>query len=281
MPNKKIESDTSAWRRAGLKIKPLELILNIIKSLHQQHGETNAYLTPFELQKIVIPLAGDHAKTADYLEAIMSFRQGKLDVGLFPDCAPGSNDRRMAREFLLFLSLYGFCRIAEGKNNDSTKFFVQSRFFSEISEITSIKGNVSIETIVQEIRDNPVIMDGERRKILSEILARPQQAKFRKQILREFGNKCVLTGEGMNIVLEACHLIPVKHRGNDSVGNGLCLRADIHILFDSKHIRLRPDGGVEYSSAMKDSRIYSRLPTKIEIPSFTSHQAVRWRYDYY
>ncbi len=281
LPNTNIESDVSEWRKAKLEIKPLELILEIIKSLHKTFGETQAYLTPFELQKIIVPLAGDKAKMTDYLEAVKAFRENKLNVNSFPDCAPGANDKRMVREFLLFLSHYGFCQMIKGESNAADKFFLQSAYVSEIAEITTIKDSLTLEKVVEEIRNNPVIIDAERRKIISEISARPEQAKFRKQVLKEYNNKCFLTGENLSLVLQACHIIPVKHKGNDVVENGLCLRADLHILFDGKHIRFNPDGVIQYSEALRKSVSYSKLPNRINFPSFVSTEAIQWRYDYY
>ncbi len=281
LPNTNIESDLTEWRKAKLEIKPLELILEIITSLHKTFGETQAYLTPFELQKIIIPLAGDKAKMQDYLEAIEAFRKNKLNISLFPDCAPRSNDKRMVREFLLFLSYYGFCQMIKGENNSTDKFLLQSDYLNEIDEITTIKKSLTFEKVVEEVRKNQIIIDSERRKILLETYARPEQAKFRKQVLKEFNNKCFLTGEKLSLVLQACHIIPVKHKGSDTIENGLCLRADLHILFDGKHIRFKPDGDIQYSEAIKKSISYSKLPSRVKFPPFISNEAIQWRYEYY
>ena len=83
------------------------------------------------------------------------------------------------------------------------------------------------------------------------------------------------------MVLEACHIIPVESRGNDVYENGFCFRSDIHILYDTKNIRIRPDGYIEYSEAVQQSVSYKNLPTKIKIPDFVSEEALSWRYQYY
>ena len=59
------------------------------------------------------------------------------------------------------------------------------------------------------------------------------------------------------------------------------MRADIHVLFDSKHIRFQPNGIVEYSEAMQQSVSYYRLPQKVKMPNFVSKEVLSWRYDYY
>ncbi len=282
LPNLNIETDISDWENIKLEIKPLELILQVIKLLYDNFGEKEAYISPYELQKIVIPLAGDKAYLEDYIKTIIDFRKNKLDVSKFPDCAPRSNDERMVREFLLFLSHYGFCQIEKGKTNAIDKFFLHTEYVSEVAEIISLKTKkLNLDTVIQDIRENPVILNTERQKVITKIYARPQQAQFRKQVLNKFDNTCILTGEKMNIVLEACYIIPVEHKGSDTFANGLCMRSDIHALFDCKHIRFNPNGYVEYSEALQKSISYAKLPKKIKIPNFVSPEAISWRYDYY
>ena len=280
LPNRYIDSDSAEWRNAGLRIKPLELILEVLSSLNTFASE-ESYLTSFELRTIIIPLAGENAPVSEHVEALRLYRSGRLNIAAFPDCAPRSNDRRMVREFLLFLSYYGFCLRETGRPNDAERFFITQTAIRELGAITSLTGIRSFTDLVTAVRQSPVIAEAERRRILVETLSRPQQTRFRREILSRYNNACLLTGETTGIVLEACHLIPVKHRGTDSVSNGLCLRADLHILFDSKHLRIRPDGRVQHSEVIRNSPIYRRLPQRVRIPDFVSEEALRWRYEYY
>ncbi|MEY4934196.1 MAG: hypothetical protein RIS64_555 [Bacteroidota bacterium] len=284
LPNLAIETDISVsdWQKIGLEIKPLELILTIIKLLYENFGEKQAFLSTFELQKIVIPLAGNKVLIDDYITAISDFRNGSLNLALLPDCAPDANDKRMVRAFLLFLAHYGFLKLIKGSNNLNDQFFMLLDSFSEIQEIMDLPNEIlTIDKVIQDIRENQIILNTERQKVLTKVLSRPQQAQFRKQVLTKFDNTCILTGERMNIVLEACHIIPVEHKGSDSFANGLCMRSDIHVLFDSKHIRFQPNGMVEYSDAIQRSVSYQQLPKNVKIPNFVSKEALSWRYNYY
>ena len=282
LPNRFIETDYSEWITANIEIKPLELILQIINGLYHSAGENQAYLTPFELQKIIIPFAGDNGTLYEYVQAITEYREGKLDLSLYPNCASRSNDERMVREFLLFLSNYGFCNQHKGKTNSQDRYLLDKNYITEIEAIINIPVQQKIfEQVIDEIRNNQVILNTERQKILTKVFSRPQQVQFRKLVLTKYENQCLLTGERMNIVLEACHIIPVEHKGGDTYINGICFRSDIHILYDSKHIRMRPDGILEYSEALQHSKSYSQLPKKINLPSFISKEALNWRYEYY
>ena len=132
LPNRNIETNTQEWRDNNLKIKPLELILRVISCLASFGGKSHAYITTEELIKIVIPLSGTKAPVPDQAGAILAFRQGKLDTSGWEDCARESNDKRMAREFLLFLDNYGFCQRETASPNYKERYYLSNRSVGEI-----------------------------------------------------------------------------------------------------------------------------------------------------
>jgi hypothetical protein len=281
LPNRNIDSNITEWEKAQLEIKPLEVIISILNQLWN-YSEKEAFLTPFELVKIVIPLAGIKADIEEYMRAILAFRNNQLNLANWPDCAPRSNDKRMAREFLLFLANYGFCQIAQQElKNEQQQYFLQPEYANEVKEILELVRENNMDNIVHIVRNTPSIFDSKRNKILTEILVRPQQAKFRKQVLKKYNSTCVITGEQLSPVLQACHIIPVKDNGSDNISNSLCLRADVHILFDLGHIRIKPEGYLKLSDLIKQSVSYSNLPNTIQIPNFVSSKAIHWRWMYY
>ncbi|RKZ58590.1 MAG: hypothetical protein DRR08_16070 [Candidatus Parabeggiatoa sp. nov. 2] len=281
LPNRHIDSNITKWEKAQLEIKPLEVIISILNQL-ADYSEKEAFLTPFELVKIVIPLAGIKADIEEYTTALIAFRNNKLNLANWPDCAPRANDKRMAREFLLFLANYGFCRIAQQElKNEQQQYFLQTDYANEATEILELVSDSNMDNIVHLVRNTPSIFDSERHKVLTEVLARPQQAKFRQQVLKKYNSTCLMTGEQLSPVLQACHIIPVKDKGSDDISNSLCLRADIHILFDLGHIRIKPEGHLRFSETIKQSVSYSDLPNTIQIPDFVSSKAIHWRWMYY
>ncbi|MFL1873628.1 HNH endonuclease [Hansschlegelia beijingensis] len=80
----------------------------------------------------------------------------------------------------------------------------------------------------------------ERVRKLAKVLARPEQAKFRRAVFDMFGARCLVTGCETLIALEAAHVLPVSCGGCDEGWNGIPLRADIHRLFDANIIVLDP-----------------------------------------
>lgn len=67
------------------------------------------------------------------------------------------------------------------------------------------------------------------------------QETFRKGLISRY-KTCIITGTNCNIC-EACHIVPFcESNENDkyNVDNGLLLRADIHVLFDKKMLKINP-----------------------------------------
>ena len=281
LPNRQIENP-EAWDNVGLSIKPLQLVLDILSNIGRNHSSEQAYLTPFELVKIVIPLAGSRATITDYCLALIEARQGKLDISEWPDCAPSSNDRRMAREFLIFLSKYGFLSIGDSlRGNDNEKYFLASISKEEVLELTSINiQNTGAAAVLSMVRETQIPASVERKRVSREILERPFQNIFRKNILIAYEKRCIITGVNIDNVLEAAHIIDVKYNGSDRVENGLCLRSDIHQLFDSGNLKIRPNGDIILSPTASTPNNYASLPQRVRLPDFVNKDHLEWRFKY-
>jgi hypothetical protein len=283
LPNKRITTDTLEWDRADLKIKPLELILNILVQIADKADQMEAFITPLELEKIIIPLAGAKALLGDYAEAIIQHRKKLIDISLWPNCTPSANDGRMAREFLLFLANYGFCkRESTGFSNKDERYSLSNINKDEILDLYELQiDQTSLDKVVREIRVTEIPSCVERKRVSREILERPFQNAFRKNILNHFNSTCIVTGVTLSNVLEAAHIKPVKYSGSDSYKNGLCLRSDIHQLFDSNNLRIFPSGDLILSESASTKNNYANLPSNIQIPDFVDKACLDWRIKYY
>ena len=272
------------WRRAGLEIRPLALILEILSSLSSdQEGKRTAFITPRELIHLIIPLAGVKASPSIIAEAIAAHRSGNLDVSSWPDCAPAANDHRLATEFLLFLANFGLCRKSAGPNGLDDKYHSDDGFSASALESVGssiFSSGVDTDQLVQDVRHSSLPSLIDRQRSLTSVLARPGQTRFRDTVLKAYSSQCLLSGETIEEVLEAAHIVPVEHRGADTEDNGLCLRVDVHRLFDSGSIRMAPNGHITYSDAVRSSRNYRVLPTRIVLPSFVNAANLAWRYRY-
>lgn len=277
--------EVAKWRAANLEIRPLALILAIIDELKRNHGGVKeAFIRPRELIRVVIPLAGMGASAGEIASLVIQFRRGSLDVSSWPDCTPESNDKRLAREFLLFLENFGLCRKVEGSSRLDDRYYADEAFDADaVNSLTTdsiFEGDTQANAVVDAIRHSSLPSIIERQRTTTTVLSRTGQPRFRKQVLNVSGGQCLITGERIAEVLEAAHIIPVNSGGTDDSDNGICLRVDIHRLFDSGNIRLRPSGELQFSDAIRASGNYNTLPARIGIPAFVRMANIEWRDKY-
>ena len=81
-------------------------------------------------------------------------------------------------------------------------------------------------------------------------------------------------------VLEAAHIKPYKYNGEDTVANGFPMRMDVHLLFDTGHLRISEAGEVQLSTRARMD-YGATIPPLIHLPEFTSRVFLRWRWENY
>lgn len=279
LPNAQIQSTSEClqWESHSLVLYPLRILLSVIYELHK-HGE--GFLTTEELTKIIIPLSGAHATIDDYVNFIRWYRAGEISISDWPNCCEAANDFRIAREFLLFLSNYGYVNLVEGRTREDEQYYFNSLIESEIAEILNTPiTDASLQGVLEQIRTTDIVSEVERKRIQGYRTSRPNQARFRNDVLTAC-QRCVITNVTMPEVLEAAHIKPFKYKGEDTVANGFAMRTDIHILFDSGHLRISEDGVVELSNRARMD-YGATIPPRIVIPDFINRDFIRWRWDNY
>lgn len=72
----------------------------------------------------------------------------------------------------------------------------------------------------------------------AEINIRLGQSKFRKGVLKKFGNRCALTEISELSLLRASHIVPWSHKKDfrGDISNGICLYVEYDALFDEGYI---------------------------------------------
>ena len=275
LPNAAIQSEEECrlWHEHGIEIKPLLLLLKILRELAT---ENQGFLTKAELIDIVIPLSGTpEATVSDYVSFIKANRVGRLDLSHWPNCCPSANDPRMAREFLLFLTNYGYLNRLDFPEE---RFAYNSLLDDEIVEIIRMADGEGFDSLVEKMKSSDVTSEIERKRV-QVTNRRPNQARFRRAVLGEHP-RCIITNVTMPEVLEAAHIVPFKYHGEDTIANGFCMRMDIHQLFDSGHLRIDVKGEVSLTDRARMD--YGALiPPLIRIPDGINLDFVRWRWENY
>lgn len=275
LPNAAIQSEEECrlWQEHGIELKPLLLLLKILRELSSDGQD---FLTKKELVDIIIPLSGtSRVEVSDYATFIRANRTGRLNLSQWPNCCPEANDSRIAREFLLFLFNYGYLN---RQDSPEEKFVYNRLLDDEIAEIVRMADSGGYDSLVERLKCSEVSSEIERKRVQSGN-RRPNQARFRRAVLGECP-RCIITNVTMPEVLEAAHIVPFKYRGEDSVANGLCMRMDIHQLFDSGHLRIGVGGEVSLTDRARMD--YGALiPPLVRIPSVVNLDFVRWRWENY
>lgn len=281
LPNTAIMSPAICrdWTSHGLFLTPLKLLLQVIYELNRRSPE-QGYIQPIELQKIIVPLSGTRGVTVnDYVNFIMWNRNKEINIDRWPNCCEGANDHRMAREFLLFLTNYGYLLQHKYEGNAFEHYSINHELVDEIYQIISTHNETDdINRVLQVMRESQVISEVERKRV-RQTVSRPNQAHFRRDVLAAC-RCCVITNAEMPEILEAAHVKPFKYNGEDTIANGFAMRVDIHTLFDTGHLRISPDGDIDLSPKARND-YGSAFPKKIFLPDFTNRDFLRWRWENY
>lgn len=129
---------------------------------------------------------------------------------------------------------------------------------------------------------DPAQLTDTRDTVLGATHPRAGQREFRTALLKAYGGKCAISGSSVGVVLEAAHIAPYRGSGHDRVGNGLLLRADLHLLFDAGKLGVDPDTLIVTVHPSITSPYYQRFSGKpLRLPPDTaehpSRKALRYR----
>jgi hypothetical protein len=103
------------------------------------------------------------------------------------------------------------------------------------------KDDISRELLhVIENEFDPQNITDDRERVVSVVVQRKGQAKFRSDLLKAYQGKCAITGFATKDTLQAAHIIPYLGYETNHPSNGILLRADIHILFDKHLLSIDP-----------------------------------------
>ncbi|MBB4321556.1 putative restriction endonuclease [Agrobacterium tumefaciens] len=104
-----------------------------------------------------------------------------------------------------------------------------------------------------------VLVTGSGTRKLVSRKDRKGQAEFRKMILRNYARRCCITGCEITELLEAAHIQPYVDKRSDHPQNGICLRVDLHRLFDSGLITINTSLRLHVSPKLAAATDYHKL----------------------
>lgn len=110
-------------------------------------------------------------------------------------------------------------------------------------------------------------MEDAREKVSATIIRRQQQDRFREKLLCAYDERCAVTNVGICEVLQAAHIVSYRGARSQKTRNGILLRSDIHLLYDSNLLTITPEDYRIKISRRLEGSIYEELEDKrIRLP---------------
>lgn len=97
------------------------------------------------------------------------------------------------------------------------------------------------------------------------------QRAFRAVVYDAYHRRCAVTGTKIRPILQAAHIRPLPHGGENRSDNGLLLRSDVHMLYDCGYLAVDPNHRLVVSPRLREEfgngeEFYGRAGTTIDIP---------------
>lgn len=128
--------------------------------------------------------------------------------------------------------------IKDALKGQGSRFYIVNR---NLSEITDVDEMILEETLDKHIADY-VPSPADQRKFKQAVIAyREGQRVFRQMVLSAYHYRCCISSCSVKQVLEAAHVTPYNGSESNIVTNGICLRADLHKLWDAYMIAINPE----------------------------------------
>ncbi len=96
---------------------------------------------------------------------------------------------------------------------------------------------------------------------------RKGQSAFRQRILRNYDHRCSVYGESVVELLEAAHIQPYINENSNHAQNGLCLRVDLHRLFDEGLLAISDELTLMVSSQLAGTSYEALEGKKLKLPA--------------
>ena len=147
-------------------------------------------------------------------------------------------------------------RLIDPTMNGEYRFAIKQVPNERLGKLFSIYPGIHFA--LDEISDHDVDLPDHVNVMLEkrESIVRKGQKKFRDMVLKNYYYKCAICGIGEENLLEASHIIPVKHKNTaGSIDNGICLCVLHHKMFDKGYLFFDSNYNLHLSNNMKSDYI--------------------------
>ena len=107
----------------------------------------------------------------------------------------------------------------------------------------------------------------QRKRVVAEQIRRERQGEFRRMLMEAYSGTCAATGVDVPEVLQAAHIDPYRGKHSQVTVNGMLLRSDIHQLYDSHLLTVRPESNLIVVSKRLQPTFYGQFEgQRITVP---------------
>ena len=164
------------------------------------------------------------------------------------------------------------------KNHNDQQKTILIEFDYNKELILTPKYDSYIDTYINE--DDLPLFQKRKKKSISAKSRANNQPKFRADVFNYYQNECVVCG--INLFLDAAHIIPVENYGTDNKENGLILCRNHHKAFDDNYIKINPS-----SLKLEIFKEYNKETLRIDKENLNhlrnkpAFKYLKWRYEKY
>jgi len=128
-------------------------------------------------------------------------------------------------------------------SRDATIIFLHPYYYWDKSKKLVFKLNAPTELKKVEVSIEQAD-DDEINKIWVLVNQRKQQSKFRKSLIANYKEKCVISRCEIPDILDAAHILDHSKTRINKLANGILLRTDLHGLFDCGKLLIEPETNI-------------------------------------
>ena len=129
----------------------------------------------------------------------------------------------------------------------------------------------------------PEVINSKKQPKTQTIEVRHEQQGFRSSILAAYSNTCCITGCSVTPALEAAHIMDYSKSKDNNINNGICIRADIHILFDRGLLKINDDYEVIVNEELNETQYWDYHGQKISLPKaqidWPKSKNLKWKFN--
>jgi putative restriction endonuclease len=120
-------------------------------------------------------------------------------------------------------------------------FFAQQAI--KMPTLPKSKSASSIQAFAPAIDVPPYSPDSQdkRARKTKDVVVRKGQQRFKETLIKYYGHWCMITNCDITETIQASHIFPYRGEKDNNPRNGLLLRSDLHVLFDSDLLGIHPD----------------------------------------